>query len=87
MDVFIGTKKSIGNYVVAATSFLRKDKEVVLKARGRAISRAVDVAEILRRELVKEAKVAEIRLGSELVQDTKTNRERHISTIEIVLKC
>ena len=85
MDIFIGTKKSIANYVVAASRFLQKERKIALRARGRAITRAVDVAEIVRRELVKNAKVKSITLGSDLVEDPKTHRERHISTITIVL--
>ena len=44
--VFIGRKKSM-NYVLAAMMVINEDRPVRLLARGRSISKAVDVAEIL----------------------------------------
>ena len=42
------------NYVVACITFFNAgEKQVVVKARGRAISRAVDTIELLRRAFVK----------------------------------
>ena len=46
--VFIG-KKPVLNYVLACmTLFKSGHEEVVIKARGRSISRAVDTVEVLR---------------------------------------
>jgi DNA-binding protein Alba len=59
-------------------------KEVHVKARGRAISRAVDVAEIVRRRFVNDLQIKEIRIGTEereLEDKTKLN----VSTIDILL--
>ena len=51
--VFIG-KKGVMSYVLAVvTQFNNGVNEVVIKARGKAISRAVDVAEIVRQRLRK----------------------------------
>jgi len=51
-SVLIG-RKPIMNYVLACiTLFHSGAKEVSIKARGRAISRAVDVAEILRKRFM-----------------------------------
>jgi len=59
-------------------------KDVVLKARGRAITTAVDVAEISRRRFMKELNVNKIIIGTEeLPRDGGGTRA--VSTIEITL--
>jgi DNA-binding protein len=81
--IFIG-KKPVMNYVTAAlTLFESGYAEISLKARGRAISRAVDTAEILRRSFLKEVGVKDIRISTE--EFTEENRKRQVSAIEIVL--
>jgi len=87
-SVFIG-KKPIMNYVLACiTLFHSGAKEVSIKARGRAISRAVDVAEILRKRFMPDLKIKEINIGTEQVQPKEeegSSTPRNLSTIEIVL--
>jgi DNA-binding protein len=80
--VFIGSKPTM-NYVLAVvTQFNSGDGEVVLKARGRAISRAVDVAEIVRNRFVSDAKVKDIKIGTEPLT-TEEGKTTNISSIEI----
>ena len=55
-----------------------------MKARGRAISRAVDVAEIVRNRFVPEAEVADIKIATEPVEEE--DRTTNISSIEIYLR-
>ena len=84
--VYIGRKPTM-NYVLALmTTFYQEDTgEAVLKARGRAISRAIDVAEITRRRFLNELIVDDISTGTEeLEQDDGT--QRNVSTMEITLK-
>jgi len=73
------------NYVLACiTLFHSGAKEVSVKARGKAISRAVDVVEITRRRFLPDVKIQKIDIGTEQLQvegGTTTN----ISTIEITL--
>ncbi|MFQ5903258.1 MAG: DNA-binding protein Alba [Candidatus Binatia bacterium] len=85
--VYVGRKPTM-NYVLAViTAFNMPDvEEVVLKARGRAISRAVDVAEIVRRRFLGGVKVGEIEIGSEDIAMEEINRTRTVSTMEITLK-
>ena len=67
--VLIG-KKPVMNYVTACITFFNNgEKQVVVKARGRAISRAVDTVELLRRAFVKnlEIKSVVLRNYSELM--------------------
>jgi len=82
--VFIG-KKPVMNYVVACLTFFNSGvKKVVVKARGRAICRAVDTVELLRRVFIKDLQLQGIALGTEEVtrgEGQKTN----VSTIELTV--
>ena len=82
--VFIG-RKPVMNYVVACLTFFNSGgKEVTVKARGRAISRAVDTIELLRRAFVKDVGVKNINLGTEEVT-REEGRRSNVSTIEITV--
>ena len=60
--------------------------EVVLKARGKFISRCVDVAEVsAKRFLENTVEVKDIKIDSEEFQNTE-GRNVRVSTIEIFLK-
>ena len=82
--VFIG-KKPVMNYVVACLTFFNSGADsVVVKARGRAISRAVDTVELLRRAFVKNVKIDSIEMGTEEMT-REDNRKSNVSTMEITL--
>jgi DNA-binding protein len=82
--VLIG-RKPVMNYVVACMTFFNSGaKKVVVKARGRAISRAVDTVELLRRAFVKDLKLHNIALGTEEVTRSEGQRS-NVSTIEITV--
>ena len=85
--VYIGNKPPM-NYVMAViTAFNMSDTdEVVLKARGRAISTAVDVTEILRNRFFKDAKVHAISIGTEQITPREGGNPRNVSTMEIIIK-
>ena len=74
------------SYVLAViTSFTGYNaKEVTLKARGRAITTAVDAAEITRRRFMKELNIGKITIGTEEIQQEEGGT-RNVSTIEITL--
>jgi len=83
--VLIG-RKPVMNYVVACLTFFNSgEKNVTLKARGRAISRAVDTVELLRRAFVKDLELQSINIGTEEVQRVEENRKTNVSTIEIAM--
>jgi DNA-binding protein len=85
--VFIGQKPTM-NYVLAVlTNFNSSDtKEVTIKARGQAISIAVDAAEIARRKFMKDLSVSKINIGTEeMLPREGESRSRNVSTIEITL--
>jgi DNA-binding protein len=73
------------NYVVACITFFNADeKQVVVKARGRVISRAVDTVELLRHAFVKDLQVKKIDIGTEEVVRTE-GRKSNVSTIKITV--
>ena len=82
--VLIG-KKPVMNYVTACITFFNSgEKQVVIKARGRAISRAVDTVELLRRAFVKDLEINYIDINTEelfKIEGQKSN----VSTIEITV--
>jgi DNA-binding protein Alba len=81
--VFVGIKP-VMNYVMAVVTQLGSSGEVTLKARGRAISRAVDAAEIARKRFLLDVKVKGIRIGTEELT-TKEGGKSNVSTIDIIL--
>jgi len=85
--VFIGSKTPM-DYVLAIITSLSAStaKEITLKARGRAITTAVDAAEITRSRFLKDLKVSKIAIGTEEMPAREgENRARMVSTIEITL--
>jgi len=85
--IFIGSKPPMSYVLAIITSLSGSDaKEVTLKARGRAISTAVDAAEITRRRFIKDLKVSKITIGTEEMPAREgENRARMVSTMEITL--
>ncbi len=84
--VYVGTKPFM-NYVTGLVmQFTTKGAdEVFLKARGKFISKAVDVSEVTTKRFLKDQiKVKEININSEDFKN-KEGRDVRVSTIEIVL--
>jgi len=81
--VFVGNKP-VMNYVLAVvTQFNNGADEVAIKARGKAISRAVDTAEISINRFLEGVSKKEILTSTEMI-DTDTGKT-NVSSIEIVL--
>lgn len=81
--VFVG-KKGIMSYVLAViTQFNMGESDVIIKARGRAISRAVDVAEIVRQRFVTDAQAKDIKISTEELEGEKGPLK--VSAIEITM--
>jgi DNA-binding protein len=85
--IFVGNKPPM-NYVMAVvTAFSVPNTDaVVLKARGRAIVTAVDVAEITRTRFFKDAQVNSIAIGTEQITPKEGGNPRNVSIIEISLR-
>jgi len=82
--VYIG-RKPVMNYVLAVLSgFNQNDQgKVMLQARGRAISTAVDTSEVVRRLYTKDLDVA-VSIGTEELSQEGYGK-RNVSTMKIVL--
>jgi archaea-specific DNA-binding protein len=82
--VFVGKKPTMSYVLAVVTQFGSGQTECHLKARGRSISKLVDIAEIVRSRFVQDAKVANINIGTEEIE--LENKEKiNVSTMEVVL--
>lgn len=83
--VYVGRKPTMSYVLAVITVFSGSNsKEVTLKARGQAITTAVDVAEIVRRKFLKELKLSKIIIGTEEIK-REEGGTRNVSTMEITL--
>lgn len=82
--IYIGNKPPMSYVLAIVTQFNSGSSEVIIKARGRAISRAVDAAEITRNRFFSEAKIKEIKIGTESITNEE-GRTSNVSSIEISL--
>jgi len=82
--VYVGSKP-IMNYCMAVIESLRHSDTVALKARGRAISRAVDVAEVTRNRYLNGVRVESIDIMTEEL-DSHDGDTRNVSAITILLR-
>ena len=85
--IFVGNKPPM-SYVLAIITSLSSGtlQEVTLKARGQAITTAVDVAEIARNRFIKDLKVSKIAIGTaEMPPREGESKSRMVSTMEITL--
>jgi DNA-binding protein len=85
--VFIGGKPFM-NYVTGVVMQFTTNQadEVVIKARGKFISKAVDVAEVARKRFLKEHEISvkKIEIDSEEFEN-KEGKKVNVSTLEITL--
>ena len=84
--IFIG-KKPVMNYVLACLTILQNGNGGVnVKARGKAISKAVDVAQILTKRFATDVAVKKIAINTEQVKSMETGAMNNVSSIEIRLE-
>lgn len=82
--VYIGNKP-VMNYVLAVVTQINNGiTEVTLKARGRAISRAVDVAEIVKNKFLTDIQIESIEISTEEIKNSE-GVNTNVSAIEIRL--
>ena len=82
--IYIGRKPVMAYCLAVMTALKDADAEVTLMARGRAISKAVDVAEVVRNQFISDLNVKDISIGTEQLE-TEDGSPRNISNISIVL--
>lgn len=81
--IYVGNKPPM-NYVTAIMALLNSGdyEEIIIKARGNAISRAVDAVEITRNRFIKNAEIKDIQIGTEALT-SEDGRKSNVSSIEI----
>ena len=82
--VFVGKKPTMSYVLAVMTQFNSGANEVLIKARGRSISRAVDVAEVAKNRFLKNVS-KNITSETEVITDEK-GIKLNVSTINISLK-
>ena len=81
-EIFIG-KKPLMTYVTATLVQLANEPTVLIKARGKSITRAVDVAQIIVKRMDNMGyKIGHVKIGSQMIQ-SEDGKERNVSTIEV----
>jgi len=84
--IYVGRKPPMSYVLAVVTQFNTSGSdEVVIKARGRSISTAVDTAEIVRNRFVTDAKVKDIKISTEIITNEEEGRTSNVSSIEIYL--
>lgn len=82
--IYIGKKGTMSYVLAVITQFNQGTDTVMIKARGKTISKAVDVAEIVKNKFVNTVKVADIVISTEEIT-TENNTPMKVSAIEIKL--
>ena len=82
--VFVGKKPAMSYVLACVTQFNDGNNDVILKARGRAISHAVDVAEIVRNKFMTNTEIKNVSIGTEELQ-SEQGEKINVSSIEIIL--
>lgn len=82
--VFVGKKGTMSYVLAVVTQMNQGAKTVQIKARGRAISRAVDVAEIVKNKFVADSKIGKIDISTEELK-TEEGTQIKVSAIDITL--
>jgi len=85
--IFIGGKPFMNYITGIVMQFTTKNQsEVIVRARGKFISKAVDVAEVVRKKFLKDQNITlkEIKINSEEFVN-KDGKKINVSTMDIVL--
>lgn len=82
--IFVGQKPSMAYVLGVITQFSDGNNEVYIKARGKAISRAVDVAEIVRKRFLNNVQIKSIDIDTE-ERELEDKSKINVSTISIAL--
>lgn len=81
--VYVGDKK-ISAYILAGSIQLNNNQEILIKARGKNISRAVDVGELLKKNFSPNLEIVSINSGTETFEIE--GRTKGVSSICVRLR-
>jgi DNA-binding protein len=84
--IFVGKKPTMAYVLACLTQIQNGSEGITVKARGKAISRAVDVAQILTKRFATDIKVKSIQINTEQVKSNITGGMSNVSSIEIKLQ-
>jgi DNA-binding protein len=83
--IYVGSKPPMSYVIAVVTQFNNNScNKVIIKARGRAISNAVDTAEIVKNRFMKDVKINDLQIGTESLTNEE-GRTLNVSSIEICL--
>ena len=84
--IYVGKKPPMSYVLAVVTQFSTSGSdEVIIKARGRSISTAVDTAEIVRNRFVTDAELKDVKIDTESMTNEEEGRTSNVSSIEIIL--
>jgi len=83
--IYIGNKPVMSYVLAVVTQFNNGFDEVVIKARGRSISRAVDTAEVVKNKFMPGVELVDIKIATEVIEGEGGDKA-NVSSMEITLK-
>ncbi|MCQ2964434.1 MAG: DNA-binding protein Alba [archaeon] len=83
--IYVGSKPTMNYILAVVTQINHGASSIILKARGRAINHAVDVAEIVRNSFIPDMDIINIEIATEEVTE-RNGFSTNVSLIEIELK-
>lgn len=83
--LYIGNKPVMSYVLATVTMFNNGFNEVVLRARGRAISRAVDTAEVVMKKFLPGIEIKDLKIGTESIEGEGGDKA-NVSSMEITMK-
>lgn len=83
--IFVGSKETMSYVMALLTQFNSGNEEAMIKARGRAISKAVDVAEITKNRFMEGSEIVEIVTDTEELEN-EDGGTTNVSSIEIKMR-
>lgn len=81
--IFIGSKQPLSYVFAIVTQFKAGNDKVIIKARGKLISRAIDVIEILKNKFMNDVKIESIKTSTQALKNERG--DVNVSVIEIIL--
>ena len=83
--IYIGNKPVMSYVLAVVTQFNNGFDDVVIKARGRAISRAVDTAEVVKNKFMPNVEIKDMKIGTETIE-SEGGDKANVSSMEITMK-